>query len=71
MNITQEVTNGIKWLEIGGGKYDYTFDPDVGWVSINAEYVMHADRAAVGIRWHLSDEEISSIPSEDKEWVKA
>ena len=66
---TREITNGVKWLEIGGGEFDFAHHPEFGWVSINREYIMNNGHCSVGIRWELSLDEIDQIPKEDKDWI--
>jgi hypothetical protein len=67
--VNRIVTNGIRWLEINNGKYDYTFDPKEGWVSINYDYGLDGKRDPIGIRWKLTEEELEEISTEDMLWV--
>ena len=68
--VTREVSNDIRWLEIDGGRVDYTYDPEKGWVSINYEYILLGpDRNPAGIRWKLTADEVAAIPVADATWV--
>lgn len=68
--------NGVRWLEVNDGEFDYAWDPKRGWVSICYDYVMNRPdlgfplRTKRGVRWALTEHEIASIPPEDVEWAK-
>jgi len=74
---TRQVTNGVRWLEVNGGEYDYAWDSTRGWVSICYDYIMDRPdlgyplRTNKGVRWALVDTEIASIPTKDAEWAKS
>ena len=73
--ITREETNGVRWLEANKGEFDFTYDPNKGWVSICHDYIMNRPdlgiplRTSKGVRWKLTQEELNLIPNDDKEWV--
>ncbi len=68
MRVTREYTcGGFKWLEINEGEWDCTYDPKHGWISINFDYASARD--PIGIRWTLSEADITSIPKADRDWV--
>ena len=72
MRVDRMTTNGLKWLQIDGGKYDYTFHPEHGWVSINWDYMNPTETAPnrIGIRWALNNEDVDSVSLEDRLWVR-
>ena len=76
MIYTREETNGVRWLEVNGGEFDYAWDEGQGLVSICYDYIMDRPdlgfplRTKRGVRWVLTRTEIASIPPDDAEWLQ-